>query len=57
VESGSLTHVTVRRDAGRDDIPVALSCGSRKVEVRVPLGGEVDLDGDLALTAKAGTAR
>ena len=57
VESGSLTHVMVRRDAGRDDIPVALSCGSRKVEVRVPLGVEVDLDGDLALTAKAGTAR
>jgi hypothetical protein len=57
VLSGSLTHVTVRRDAGQGNLPVTLTCGSREVKVRVPLGAEVYLDGDLALIVEEGGAR
>jgi hypothetical protein len=57
VESGSLTHATVRRDAGQDDLPVRLTCGSREVKIRVPLGGEVQLDGDLVVIVEKGAAR
>jgi hypothetical protein len=57
VVKGPPAAVTVRRDAGQGNLPVTLTCGSREVKVRVPLGGEVYLDGDLALVVEEGGAR